>query len=301
MFSESASNTECGVSNVGGSLSSQPCSESIVDQQQKCIISGRKRQRNDSVQTVYSELSVQKRAKLDHNIEDAEKDNETITSNDVVSTEVSNETQDEDRKKHSSSEVDEIAETKTNTEESTSTIQYEILLQTKKSDKQGFTRVSDILTNIPSELSYLNSYCKIDDSDIQKRYTRIALLRMREELSELTVADSHHAHDFFVVNFFKIFYSLHRPNEQIRSENDIFKGLSLPRDLLPLRLSAANDVVQEINKFAVFPKENVSFSDFKKSLQSDFPLNLSHMEALYKFVCGKKELGASIQELMVNE
>lgn len=73
----------------------------------------------------------------------------------------------------------------------------------------------------------------------------------------------------------------------------------MPLDLLPLKINIANELIQEINKFAIFPKDSISFSDFKKNLSNDL-LNLNNVEAIYKFVYAKKELGASIQELVVS-
>lgn len=207
-----------------------------------------------------------------------------------------NKIQNEDSRKHSNIEIIKTSDAEYINEKYISNKESEISLQSKINNEYAFTRVSDILQNIPIEQSYLNSYCKIDDSNVHKRYTRIALLRMREELSKLTVADSHHAHDYFVVNVFKIFYSLYRSNSINCEENEIFKGFSIPLDLLPLKINVANELIQEINKFAIFPKDSISFSDFKKNLSND--LNLNNVEAIYKFVYDKKEFGASIQELI---
>ncbi|XP_076298615.1 general transcription factor 3C polypeptide 1 isoform X2 [Lasioglossum baleicum] len=161
---------------------------------------------------------------------------------------------------------------------------------------QTSTRVSDILKNIPSEQCYLHQYCKIDDSgDMHKKYTRLALLRMREELSDLTLADSHHAHEYFVVNMFKVFYSLTASNSHDSSEGIVFRDLVIPPELLPLRLEAVNDLLNELNKFVVFPRDGISFSDFKETIDSESFLR--DVDTVYKFVREKKELGASILEL----
>lgn len=269
-----------------------------INKEDKLVTSERKRQRNDDEQIFNLNESIPKKKKLNYEIIDSEKTEETLQSNDV-SIEVLNKIQNEDSRKHSNIEIMKTNDAKCINKKYISNKESEISLQSKINNEYAFTRVSDILQNVPIEQSYLNSYCKIDDSNVHKRYTRIALLRMREELSKLTVADSHHAHDYFVVNVFKIFYSLYRSNSINCEENEIFKGFSMPLDLLPLKINIANELIQEINKFAIFPKDSISFSDFKKNLSNDL-LNLNNVEAIYKFVYAKKELGASIQELVVS-
>ncbi|XP_076652647.1 general transcription factor 3C polypeptide 1 [Halictus rubicundus] len=183
-----------------------------------------------------------------------------------------------------------------NEKQSVSNKKSEAVTPSWNANGQTSTRVSDILKNIPSEQCYLHQYCKIDDSgDMRKRYTRLALLRMREELSDLTSADSHHAHEYFVVNVFKVFYSLTPPNSHGSSEGIAFRDLVIPPELLPLRLEAVNDLVNELNKFAVFPSDGISFSDFKETIDSESYLR--DADTVYKFVREKKELGASILEL----
>ncbi|CAL7934994.1 unnamed protein product [Xylocopa violacea] len=269
--------------------------KSNVDLRDKLITSRNKRQRIDDEQRIDSDEPVKKRKKVDQEIIDVGKKEEMLRDNDSMLIETSDKV---DSSKCSDVEMVETSDSKPSNEENTSNKECETALQSKKNNERAFTRVSDILKRNPVEQRYLNSYCKIDDSDLHKRYTRIALLRMREELSELTVADSHHAHEYFVVNMFKVFYSLYRSNDQNTEQNEIFKGLSIPPDLVPLKLNAINDLIQEISKFSVFPMNGSSYSDFKKDLPNDFSLDLNNMDEVYKFVHDKKELGASIQELI---
>ncbi|XP_054016236.1 general transcription factor 3C polypeptide 1 isoform X1 [Hylaeus anthracinus] len=268
----------------------------------------------------------QEKTEIDNEIVDVEKNYKTVPSNHATSTESVDEIQKEDLRKNSAKKTESLDEIQkqelrknsakeTEEEEETGTKEgaddtkisnkailnkeSESNLLSKKDNNQKFTRVSDILKNKSFEPNYLYQYCKVDDStDEKKRFTRIALLRMREELSELTTADSHHAHDYFVVNMFKILYSLHESDSQNSSGNEIFRHFLLPSELIPLRLCVANNVIQEINKFAAFPKDSISYTDFKKSLLKDSSLDLNNMDAVYKFIRDKKELGASIQELM---
>ncbi|XP_033321902.2 general transcription factor 3C polypeptide 1 [Megalopta genalis] len=172
----------------------------------------------------------------------------------------------------------------------------EIVVPSRSVNGQVFTRVSDILKSIPVEQCYLRQYCKIDDSgDAHKKYTRLALLRMREELCNLTVADSHHAHEYFVVNMFKVYYSLTLPKPDTLSGGAVFEDFLVPSELLPLGLDAANDLINDLNESAVFPSSGISFSDFKEKIDSKF--SLEDIEAVYEFVREKKELGTSILEL----
>ncbi|XP_076662843.1 general transcription factor 3C polypeptide 1 isoform X1 [Andrena cerasifolii] len=290
-----------GTQGIKGSVSS--CLESDMDAQE-LNVHGEKRARDDEA-SLDSDERVQKRAKLDNEVTvagDDAKNEEALRSSDVVPTGLSDQIQTECLRKHSDDKADEssganLNDMRTSNGEDMSNKKCEVTLSSRK-NKPAFTRVSSILKSIPFEQNYSSRYGKIDDSaDVTKRYTRIALLRMREELSELTVADSHHAHEYFVVNMFKVFYTLHTSPQKSR-EKEIFKGFMIPLELLPLKLNAVNDLIQEINKFAIFPNDSISYCDFKKNLPKDLPLNLNDIEAVYKFVRDKKELGASIQELM---
>lgn len=167
-------------------------------------------------------------------------------------------------------------------------------------------RVSEIIRNVPSETSYFSPYSKLDDtSDIQKKYTRIAMLRMREELDDLTVADSHHAHEYFVVNSFKMFYNLETSSSAASSasSNEIenFKGYSVPSQLIPLRIDTVNDLLNELNRTAIFPKNGISYTDYKDEImtkKTEIPVEWKYVDAVYKFVREKKEIGVCSQELL---
>lgn len=160
---------------------------------------------------------------------------------------------------------------------------------------------------MPLETNYLNSYCKIDDTnDLQKKYTRIAMLRMREELDDLTVTDSHHAHEYFVVNAFKMFYWLDlsslKAMSVLNDQNENEKNNLVPDQLVPLKKEVINKVLNEVNHFAIFPKNVVSYKDYKDDMiakKKEIAVDWKHVDTVCKFVREKKELGASMQDLMV--
>lgn len=171
-------------------------------------------------------------------------------------------------------------------------------------------RVSEIVRNVPPETSYLSPYSKIEDtSEIQKKYTRIAMLRMREELNDLTVADSHHAHEYFVVNSFRIFYTLQKSSSSSAAaaasssdEVDNFRGYTAPRELVPLKIETVNEFLAEVSRYAIFPKDGVSYADYKNDMMTkkkEITVDWKYIEAVYKFVREKKELGACPQDLLV--
>lgn len=170
-------------------------------------------------------------------------------------------------------------------------------------------RVSEIIKNVSSETSYFSPYSKLNDtSDIEKKYTRIAMLRMREELNNLTVADSHHAHEYFVVNSFKMFYSLETSPSAASSasSNEIenFKNYSVPSQLVPLRIDAVNDLLNELNRNAIFPKNGISYTDYKNEIitkKKEIPVEWKYVDAVCEFVQEKKEIGVCSQELLVIE
>lgn len=154
-------------------------------------------------------------------------------------------------------------------------------------------------------MSYL-PYSKLENaSDVQKKYTRIALLRMKEELNDLTMTDSHHAHEFFVVNSFKMFYSLEMPpSTSSASSNDTvdFKDHTVPARFLPLKIETVNNFLSEVNRFAVFPKSDISYADYKVEATTkklELGIDWKHADAVYKFVRERKDIGACSQELLV--
>jgi len=164
-------------------------------------------------------------------------------------------------------------------------------------------RVNEIIRNMPHEMSYLGPYSKPENTNnMQKKYTRIALLRMKEDLNNFTVADSHHAHEFFVVNSFKMFYSLEM-SPSSASNNDItdFKGHLIPVQFLPLKIETVNNFLSEVNRSAIFPKNSISYTDYKEKTikNSEVAINWRHIDAVYKFVYERKDIGACTQELLV--
>nr|XP_050861343.1 general transcription factor 3C polypeptide 1 [Vespula vulgaris] len=172
-------------------------------------------------------------------------------------------------------------------------------IEYKKTYDNAFTRVSNIIRSTSEDKNYGNANAKVDDTnDVQKRYTRLALLKIREELNELSVTDSHHAHEYFVVNMFKIFYYLESSKAQYREDYEDFKSHSVPLDILPLKLKTVSEIINELNKFAIFPKSNTSYTDFKKNMQGKVSHNWTKIDAIYIFVREKKEIGASSEELM---
>ncbi|XP_014614359.1 PREDICTED: general transcription factor 3C polypeptide 1 [Polistes canadensis] len=170
----------------------------------------------------------------------------------------------------------------------------------KKTNDNAFTRISSIICSKSKNTSYANSYAKLDDTnDVQKRFTRLALLKIREELNEFSVSDSHHAHEYFVVNMFKIFYYLESSKLQHCDEDyEEFKSYAIPSGMLPLKLKTVSEIINDLNKFAIFPKNNTSYANFKKTMNGKVLYNWMKIDAIYKFVREKKEIGASSEELM---
>lgn len=166
-------------------------------------------------------------------------------------------------------------------------------------------RVNEIIRNVPFETSHLLSpYNKLSDiSDIQKKYTRIDMLKMREELNNLTVTDSTHAHEYFVVNSFKMFYSLNTSSSSSVPSNEIedFKNYSIPSQLIPLKLDTVNDLLNELKRIAIFPKNGISYMDYKNEMMTKkkkIAVEWEYVDAVYKFVQEKKEIGVCSQELL---
>lgn len=165
-------------------------------------------------------------------------------------------------------------------------------------------RVSEIIRNVLPETSYFNSYKTKNTSDIQKKYTRIAMLRMREELNDLSVTDSYHAHEYFVVNNFKMFYDFETsPSlESVPNNVENFEGYSVPSQLVPLKIEIVNDFLGELNRIATFPKNSISYTDYKSKIMTKkkkIAVDWKYVDMVYEFVQQKKEIGACSQELLV--
>ncbi|XP_011143807.1 general transcription factor 3C polypeptide 1 [Harpegnathos saltator] len=176
-------------------------------------------------------------------------------------------------------------------------------------------RVSEIIKNMPLEINYLRSYWKIEETnDIQKKYTRLTILGMKEELDDLSVADSHHAHEYFVVNAFKMFYSLELPSSvatSVPNDQETCKS-QLASELVSLKIEKINKVLDEISHFAIFPGtindrlflvrslHETSYKDHKDYMitKKGTTINWRHVDAICNFVREKKELGVCPQDLI---
>ncbi|XP_025073362.1 LOW QUALITY PROTEIN: general transcription factor 3C polypeptide 1 [Pogonomyrmex barbatus] len=163
-------------------------------------------------------------------------------------------------------------------------------------------RVSEIIKNMLPETSYFNSYKLKNTNDVQTKSTRIDMLRMRKELKDLTIADNYqHAHEYFVVNNFKMFYNLDMTSLSAASISDIenFKGHLVPKELIPLKLEVVNDFLDEINRTAIIPKNGISYAKYKnEAVMKKETIDWKHVDAVYEFVQEKKEIGACPQELL---
>ncbi|XP_043286772.1 general transcription factor 3C polypeptide 1 [Venturia canescens] len=143
-------------------------------------------------------------------------------------------------------------------------------------------------------------------NDMQKRYTRLAMLQMREELSDLASSDSHHAHEYFVLNMFKIYHSLRRSNVDkeataAASSDGSSSGPELPpKELLALNRQNYSAIIADLKKFAIFPKAATSGASYYKFRQ-DLPesdLFKRGLDAVYEFIRDRREVGASLSQLL---
>lgn len=163
-------------------------------------------------------------------------------------------------------------------------------------------RVNEIIKNVLPEASYFNFYSKLDASDAQKKYTRIAMLRLKKDLNNFTVTDSHHAHEYFVVNIFRMFYKL--KTSSLAESNDVekFRNYSIPSQFVPLRIESINNLLTELNKYAVFPKSGISYQECKEQMRTreEMLVKLKYIDAVHDFVQEKKEVGVSSRELLVS-
>ena len=144
--------------------------------------------------------------------------------------------------------------------------------------------------------SHGSFYRPSDSNDVEKRYTRIALLKMREELNDLTPADSHHAHEYFVLNMFKMFHSFDESKLKNPTELSSIHDLRVPKELLPMKRDVYEKIIADLKTFAIFPKDYTSYKKFKRNLQAN-DLTKRSLDAVYEFIREKREVGASWLEL----
>ena len=130
--------------------------------------------------------------------------------------------------------------------------------------------------------------------------TRLGLLKMREEFNDISMADSHHAHDFFVVNSFNIFYALKLSDIQGPRKLGFHQGFQVPLEIIPLDLNIVNRLIDKIKTCAVFPKSPISYEEFRQVVSENSKLNWDIIDTVCNFIKEKKELGAMLQELAVS-
>lgn len=162
-----------------------------------------------------------------------------------------------------------------------------------------YTSVSQILQNHNSKKRKIVRPKK-DDSK-QKSHTRIAMLKMREELSELNFKDSHHAHEYFAVNSFKMLYSLNLQKEDKPKRMEVFKGFLVPHEIIPIDDDVTKRILNKVKENSTFPIVQTSYDDFKEEMKDILGIPWSFVDEVYYFIKEKKEFGASLDELMVKK
>lgn len=171
-------------------------------------------------------------------------------------------------------------------------------------DKEKFKAPSMRVNEIIERSNFLRDargpyYRTTDPSDVDKRYTRLALLKMREELNDLTPNDSHHAHEYFVLNMFKIFYSLQQTKVQNPTNVSSINEMEIPTELLPLKRDVYSKLLADLKKFCIFPRLDVCYGKFRRDLQAS-EIFKRGLDAVYEFLRDKKEVGASLEQLAVS-
>ncbi|XP_015124460.1 general transcription factor 3C polypeptide 1 [Diachasma alloeum] len=145
------------------------------------------------------------------------------------------------------------------------------------------------------ETEYSQDENSKDSGDSGPRHTRIALLTMREELNE-DVPDSHHAHEYFVVNTFGVFYSF--PRLRGKAEENPDRSLIKSGGLLMVEEDVYKRVLADLRKFAVFPKEFPEYAEAKKLSQQE-GIEGADVDMVYEFVRERREQGATMRQLVM--
>ncbi|KAK0177379.1 hypothetical protein PV328_001440 [Microctonus aethiopoides] len=170
----------------------------------------------------------------------------------------------------------------------------------KIDERKDSNFINDIIENMDCEIESSASCCKkdVNSDDVHKSCTRIALLRMREELNE-DLPDSHHAHEYFVVSTFGVYYSLPEiERKRCRNPNLIIDD-KLTNQILLSEDENYNRVVNDLKKFAVFPKDIPDYLRIKLDLEQYENIMSVNVDLIFNYVREKREQGATLRELKV--
>ena len=160
------------------------------------------------------------------------------------------------------------------------------------------TFVRNIITQNNSNTLVKSIGWKNDINDVKTRHTRIALLKMREELHDLTIHDSAHAHEYFVVNSCKLFYSL-RLGKDAECNTIGHQGLNLPSKIFPLDINKITEVLNDIKEFAIYPKNLIAYDELKDKCQNE-NFDWGNVDGIYNFIINGKEFGATLEQIFVS-
>ncbi|XP_057333470.1 general transcription factor 3C polypeptide 1 [Microplitis mediator] len=173
--------------------------------------------------------------------------------------------------------------------------------ESAESHKNNSNMVNDIIASVNrvSESRNQNRARDEDTFDTKKKHTRIALLQVREELNEKlhNLPDSHHAHEYFVVSTFGLYYSVPKIDSEIRADPDFVIDDKIKEDLFLLKNEFYKDVVKDLSKFAVFPKDVPDYESLKEDLETHGNIESVETELIYDYIRNKREQGATLKEL----
>ncbi|XP_012286729.1 general transcription factor 3C polypeptide 1 isoform X2 [Orussus abietinus] len=160
-----------------------------------------------------------------------------------------------------------------------------------------WSRTNDIINNAPCEDGWQNSSRSYGNLvDATKCYTRMALLTMREELNNLTLTDSHHAHEYFVVNAFKVFYAIKTASSQVL---DSHQHKLLAEELQTL-VNFGQQIIQNLKRTTLFHENRLSYTDLRCYIRERSLVFWEHIDSVTKFIFQYKEMGTSVKELSEN-
>jgi len=92
------------------------------------------------------------------------------------------------------------------------------------------------------------------------------------------------------------------PSLAVPNNVENFEGYSVPSQLVPLKIEIVNDFLGELNWIATFPKNSLSYTDYKSKIMTKkkkIAIDWKYVDMVYEFVQQKKEIGVCSQELLV--
>ncbi|KAF7988582.1 hypothetical protein HCN44_001155 [Aphidius gifuensis] len=192
----------------------------------------------------------------------------------------------------------------------TSNQQVEENIQTNLSDNQISQKQTETIDinnddsiknnniNINKNSEIINNKNNDTNDDNKKKYTRIALLKMREELTDLP--NNNYAHDYFHVNAFDIYYKLPQLDNELLNNSELIIDNKLTSKLLMFDDNNDKIITSDFNDNILYPTDPIDIDEIKNLIIDKYDIDENNINDIINFVENKHEQGATLKQLTIN-